>query len=144
MAKNNTVGVELRIESTASPATFEAIGQVTDLAFDPGSKTELDATDLASTAEEIRMGLQRGGSITFSLHLDPKLAKHKELFDEFNDTDPDPRSCQIGLNNGRPDSTITGTVDVQGFSLGLGTDELQTADITLRRSGANTTANWGA
>ena len=144
MAKNNTVGVELRVGDGASPEEFTVIGQVTDLAFDPGSKTELDATDLASVAEEIRMGLQRGGNITYSLHLDPKLAAHKDLFDEFNATDPDPKNYQIGLNNGSPESTITVPCFVQGFSIDLQTDALQTASLTLRRSGAITPANWGA
>lgn len=142
MAKNNTVGVELRVGDGASTESFTAIGQVTDLAFDPGSKTELDSTDLASVAEEIKMGLQRGGSTTFTLHLDPKLAAHKDLFDEFNASDPNTKNYQIGLNNGSPESTITGAFYVQGFSIDLQTDALQTASLTLRRSGAITIANW--
>ena len=144
MAKRTTQGVELRLSNGESPEVFTAIAQVGDVNPSLGSKTEIDATDLASVAEEIILGLRRGGSITCTLHFDPKLNAHKDLFDEYIDPTPTARRYQIGFNTGSPEATLTAEFFVQGFDLGLATDDIQSADVTLRLTGGIETANWGA
>ena len=66
----DTTGLTYTSGGTATPATYTAIANVKTVSdVQSGSASEIDVTNLASTAKEYRLGLVDNGSISMGIHL---------------------------------------------------------------------------
>ena len=65
----NSIGKTLTATGTGTGATYTAIGNVKSISdMESGSASEIDVTNLASSAKEFRLGLVDNGSISLALH----------------------------------------------------------------------------
>lgn len=118
---------------TATPVTYTLVGNVKDFSGFDGSASELDITNLSSTAKEFLLGLTDPGQ--FSMNVD---------YDDGNAGQAAVRAKQVsGLITGfklilSDSGTITFNAFVKKYSLSGGVDAPVKAAIDLRVSGAIT------
>ena len=127
-----TIGIT---DGTESPLSYALITEVKDIAGPGGSATEIDASDLASTAKEFRMGLQDEGSVTLTMNWLPLNAQHILLRSQ--------RAAQaltyfqISFTDS-PATWWNFTAFVQEISISNSVDALTEGNVTLRVSGVVT------
>jgi hypothetical protein len=94
MAKTQTLGTKLYVEST-TPGTYTAVGRLTSVGVPGPTKSEIDATDFDSTAEEALPGLPSFGSFDFSGNFDGVDAGQTALFTDAQDANAPVRNFRI-------------------------------------------------
>jgi len=130
-------GMTIAMGDAASPEVWSTISEVTSIGGPDGSASEIDTTDLNSTAKEFRLGLLDNGSVSISLNFIPANVQHALL-----------RTLSISgaISNFRmtftdsPQTTWTFTAFVMGLPIENSVDAVTTASITLRISGSITEA----
>jgi len=128
-------GMVIKRGNGASPEVFTAIPEVRSINGPDGSASEIDVTDLSSTAKEFRMGMQDEGSITLDMMFIPANTVHAGLrTDRANRT---LRNFQLVFTDS-PATTWSFAAYVQGLSVSNEVDGVTTASVTLRISGAIT------
>ena len=87
MANLKSQGCTLsRFDSTASPNTYQEIGQVISIGGPSGTTGEIDVTNLSSTAKEFIPSLPDWGSVDCEVVFDQATTanRHQELWDDFS------------------------------------------------------------
>ncbi len=116
---------------TATPVTFTAIANVKDFSGLDGSASEIDVTNLDSTAKEFRLGLTDPGQFTMNFDYDDSNAGHQAL-----------RAKQISgvLTNFKVLFTNADAITFSGFvkkmTLAGGVDQVAKSSADIRISGA--------
>jgi predicted secreted protein len=130
----DTTGKAITIGApTATPATFTNVANVKTFTGFDGSASEIDVTNLDSTAKEFRLGLTDPGQFAFEIDYDSANAGHVAL-----------RAKQVSgiLTNFKltlPNAAvITFAAFVKKFSLAGGVDAVAKTSVDLRISGAVT------
>ena len=130
-------GMTIGLGDAASPELYTTISEVSDISGPDGSASEIDATDLSSTAKEFKVGLKDEGQVSLTLNYIPADTQHAALRTARNNRT---------LNNYRitftdsPQTTWTFAAYVLGFSISNGIDGLTQGSVSLRISGAITEA----
>ncbi len=127
-------GMILAIQDTStSPNVYNTIPDITEISGPDGSASEIDATDLGSTAKEFKIGLKDEGQISFTINYIPTNTYHAQLrTDRDNRT---LRSFQLSFTDS-PATVWTFSAYIMGFSITNGVDALTQASVTLRISGS--------
>lgn len=119
----------------ASPEVYSSIPEITSISGPGGSATEIDVTDMSSTAKEFRLGLQDEGSISLTINYIPANTVHAGLrTDRANST---LRNFRI-LFTDSPQTQWDFAGYVNGFTVDNGVDAVTTATVTIRVSGSIT------
>lgn len=139
MATLKSQGVVLKRGDGATPTeVFTAIGELTSIGgVGGGSASEIDVTNLSSTAKEFILGLKDEGEVSLSLNLDTADTMQTGLR-----TDRDSniaRNFEMVLTDSGP-TTISFTAFVKSYNLGVAVDSQITLEITLRLTGPATWA----
>jgi hypothetical protein len=133
IALDTTGGTAYTSGGTATPVTFSAVGNIKDFSGFDGSASEIDVSNLSSTAKEYRLGLTDPGQFTINIDYDGTNAGHIAL-----------RSKQISglLSNFKltlPNAqNITFTGFVKKFALAGAVDAVAKTAVDIRISGAIT------
>jgi len=130
-----TQGVLIQRGDNASPNVWSAIPEIVSFDGPGGSASEIDVSDLDSTAREFRMGLKDEGDFSFEMMYLPNNTVHSGLQDDR--TNRTLRNFRVVLTDS-PQSTMTFTAYVREFSVSGGVDDVIRASVTLRISGAVT------
>ena len=133
MGNISSQGTTIGIGDAASPEVFTTIPQVTSLSGPDGSASEINVTNLSSTAQEFVLGLKDEGSISLDIIWDERDTQHAELRTLF--ASGASNNFQIA-DSGSPSKTYTFPAFVQGLSMSSGVDEVQRATVNLRVSSA--------
>ena len=122
---------------TASPVAFAAIGQVMTISGPDGSASEIDVTNLASTAKEFVIGLPDEGSVQLEVSFD--YASATAMHDKLHTARSSQvlQTFEIRLSDS-PATVIAFSAYVVTFSLSLGVDDKVGATYGLRITGAAT------
>jgi predicted secreted protein len=72
-------GTVIAIDTGTGTPTWTPIVNVSDISGFDGKASEIDTTDLSSTAKERRLGLQDWGNVTLALNINLKDASHSAL-----------------------------------------------------------------
>ena len=130
-------GMIIKIGDAASPEAFTQITEVKDISGPGGSATEIDASDLSSTAKEFRMGLQDEGQVTLTLNWIPTNTQHALL--RTNRAAQTLTSFEMDFTDS-PVTTWSFTAFIQEISISNSVDSLTEGNVTLRVSGVVTQA----
>lgn len=128
---DTTGGSSYTSGGTATPVVFTAIANMHDFTGFDGSASEIDVTNMSSTAKEFRLGLTDPGQFSINIDYDNTNAGHNAL-----------RSKQVSgvLSNFQltlPNTNvITFTGYVKKFSLAGGVDAVAKTSVDIRISGA--------
>jgi len=127
----------LASESPAS--TYEEIGQVMSISGPDGSASEIDVSNLASTAKEFVIGLPDNGSVQLEVSFDyqDSTLQHDTLLTARTAQTLD--NYQIRLSDS-PMTSLSFAAYVTQFSISLGVDDKVSATFGLRISGGVTFA----
>ncbi len=130
-------GLTIAHSANTSPYSFTTIPEVSNVSGPGGQASEIDVTDLSSTAKEFRMGLQDEGTITLDINYIPGNTVHAQLrTDRANQT---LAVYRITFTDS-PQTTWTFTAYCLGFEVSNAVDDVTKASITLRVSGSITEA----
>lgn len=131
-------GCEFRVQNSASPPAYVAVGQVVSITdLRGGNATVIDVSNLASTRKEKRMGLPDEGQISLTLQYDPDDTQQTLL-----ETKRDGRllsNFQVALADSPP-TTFTFQGYVLTFGLGIAVDDVVMGSVTVEITGAVTKA----
>ncbi|MDB4312007.1 phage tail protein [bacterium] len=137
MANLLSQGTGIYISDLASPEVFSEIGQVMTISGPDGSASEIDVTNLSSTAKEFVIGLPDEGSVSLEVSFDYQsataghdtlhTARISQILQHF----------QIRLSDS-PRTVVDFQAYVTQFSLSLGVDDKVQATFGLRITGAAT------
>lgn len=127
-----TQGVLIQRGDNASPNVWTTIPEIVSFDGPGGSASEIDVTDLSSTAKEFRMGLKDEGDFSFEMMYLPNNAEHSGLQDDR--TNRTLRNFLVTLTDS-PQSTLHFTGYVRDFSVSGGVDDVLRANVTVRISG---------
>lgn len=128
-------GMLIQRSDGASPEVFATIPEVSEMSGPGGQSSEIDVTDLSSTAKEFRMGLQDEGQISLTMNWIPGNAVHAGLrTDRSNQT---LRNFKIIFTDS-PTTTWDFAAFVMGLEMSAGVDDVVKATATLRVSGSIT------
>lgn len=116
---------------TATPATYSAIANVKDFSGLDGSASELDATNLASTAHEVRLGLVDYGQFSLNVDHDASDAGQAACLAAY--AAGTAKLMKVVLPNG---NTASFTGYIKKFALTGAVDALVKRSIDVRISGA--------
>lgn len=130
-----TQGVLIQRGDGASPEVFTTVPEIVSFDGPGGSASEIDVSDLASTAREFRMGLKDEGDFSFEMMYLPNNAQHSGL--QTDRTNRTQRNFKITLTDS-PQSTMSFAAFVREFSISGGVDDVVRASVTLRITGAVT------
>jgi len=125
-------GMTLASGDSASPEVFTSITELSNIDGPGGQATEIDVTDLLSTAKEYRQGLKDEGDVTCDMNYIPQNTQHALLQSD--------RSGQV-LRNYRitftdsPATTWTFLGFVKGLSISNGVDNVTKGSLTIRVAG---------
>jgi hypothetical protein len=132
MSNITSQGTTISIFGATSPE-YTVIPQVTNLSGPDGSASEIDVTNLSSTAKEFILGLKDEGSISMDIIWDERLTNHALLRTKF--ASGVSTSFQIA-DAGTPTKYYTFPAFVSTLSMSSGVDEVQRASVNLRISSA--------
>lgn len=118
---------------TATPVTFTQIANLKDFSGFDGAASEIDVTNLSSTAKEFRLGLTDPGQFTINIDYDGSNAGHVALRQK--QSSGALSNFQLTLPNS---SVITFNGYVKKFSLAGGVDAVAKTAVDIRISGAVT------
>ena len=131
-------GVVLKRGDGGGPETFTAIGEVVSIGgLGSGSSTEIDVTNLSSTAKEFLLGLKDEGSVSLSLNLDTTDTMQTGLRGDWDAGTL--RNFELDLTDSGP-TTISFSAYVQTFPISMAVDDKISLEVTLRVSGPATWA----
>ena len=130
-----TQGVLIKVGDAASPEVFSLIPEIVSFDGPGGSASEIDVSDLASTAKEFRLGLKDEGDFTFEMMYLPNDTQHQLL--QTARTNRTLTSFEITLTDS-PASVMTFSAFVREFSLSGSVDDVIRGNVGLRISGAVT------
>lgn len=126
-----------RLDTTVSPNAYSTINEVSEINGPDGAASEIDVTDLNSSAKEFKMGLADEGNVTFTINYLPSDAVHAALL---SDRDSQTlRTFRITLTSS-PQETWTFTAYVTAAPLTNAVDGVTQMSITLKVSGIVTRA----
>ena len=117
--------------STATSSVFTNIANVRTFSGFDGAASEIDVTNLDSTAKEFRLGLSDPGQFTFEIDYDSANAGHIAL--RARQSSGVLSNFKLTLPNG---GVITFFAYVKKFSLGGGVDAVAKTSVDLRITGA--------
>lgn len=128
-------GMVLKRGDGGGPEVFTAIPEIKTISGPGGSATEIDVTDLSSTAKEFRLGLQDEGEISMTMQYIPANAQHAGLrADRAAST---LRNFELLFTDAGP-TKWSFSAFVKTFQIDNGVDAVNMANVTLRLSGAIT------
>jgi hypothetical protein len=125
-------GTTISMLGVGSPE-YTVISQVTSLSGPDGSASEIDVTNLSSTAKEFLLGLKDEGSISMDVIWDERDTQHAALRTLFGSGAVS--TFQIA-DAGTPTKYYTFPAFVSTLSMSSGVDEVQRASVNLRISSA--------
>jgi hypothetical protein len=131
--KIDTTGKTITASGTATPVTTTAIANIKDFSGFDGSASEIDVTNMSSSAKEFRLGLTDPGQFTINIDYDNSNAGHIAL-----------RARQVSgaispFTLTLPNlAVITFFGFVKKFSLAGGVDAVAKTAVDIRISGAVT------
>jgi hypothetical protein len=131
--KVDTTSKAITATGTATSTTFTQIANIHDFSGFDGAASELDITNLDSTAKEFRLGLTDPGQFTFNIDYDNNNAGHIAL--RYKQVSGVISSFQLTLPN---TNVVNFSAYVKKFSLQGGVDALAKTAVDLRISGAVT------
>lgn len=127
----DTTGSTITASSaTATPVTYTAIGNFNALSGFDGEASEIDVTNLASTAKEYVLGLTDNGKVGIDFQWDLNDAGQQALLAAKNSGAI--QNFRLILPNGK---TATFTAFVKSFPVSLGVDQAIKSTAGLRISG---------
>lgn len=135
IALDTTGGAAYVSGGTATPVTFTAIANVRDFSGFDGAASEIDVTNLVSTAKEFRLGLTDAGQFTLNMDLDNSDAGQLAL--RAKQSSGVITNFKLVLPAGTT-PTATFTAFVKKFSVQGGVDAVAKSAIDLRITGAVT------
>lgn len=115
---------------TATPVAFTQVKGLTDLDLGSGKTSEIDVTDLDSTAKEFDLGLPDYGESSYEGNVDFSDAGQDAVRARFADSAE--RDFKITYSDGT-DATFTGRVS--GYGEKTGADNVVKISITIRKTG---------
>lgn len=130
-------GMTIGVSDAASPEVYTTITNVANIDGPGGSATEIDVTDLSSSAKEFRLGLQDEGEVSFEIQYVPADTQHALL--RSLRAAGTSRNFLITFTDS-PNTTWTFLAFVKTFSVSNAVDGVTTASCALRVSGAITEA----
>lgn len=130
-------GMTIAISDDASPEVFTTIPEVSDISGPDGSASEINVTDLASTAQEFKVGLKDEGSVSITMNYIPQNAVHTTLRTARNNRTL--KNFRISFTDS-PQTTWTFNAYVITFPIANGLDGVTTSTVGLRVSGSITEA----
>jgi len=125
-----TVGID---DVGASPVSYTTIGELVSFSTPEETRTEIDVTTLASTHEEITVGLRKGGTLTLEVNYYPGDVGQTEL--EAALVAGTEKSFKVTFTDS-PASTWTGNGYVVGMSVPVEMDSKISCTYTIRQNGA--------
>lgn len=128
-------GMVIKISDAASPEVYTTIAEVTSISGPGGSSTEIDVTDLSSTAKEKRLGLKDNGSINLAMNFIPGNTQHA-LLRTLSESGA-ARNFHL-LFTDSPQTQWAFSAYVQELSIDNSVDSVTTASVVLLLSGAIT------
>jgi hypothetical protein len=129
--KVDTTGKAITASGSATPTTFTNVANVKTFSGFDGSASEIDVTNLQSTAKEYRLGLTDPGQFTIEIDYDGTNAGHIAL--RSKQSSGVLCSFQLTLPNL---SVITFSGYVKKFSLAGGVDAVAKTSVDIRISGS--------
>jgi hypothetical protein len=133
MSNITSQGTTVAIFDVSTSPEYTDIPQVTSMSGPDGSASEIDVTNLSSTAKEFILGLKDEGSIQLSMIWDERLTNHALLRTKFGSG----VSTSFRITDaGSPQKIYTFPAFVSTLSMSTGVDEVQRADVNLRISSA--------
>lgn len=127
----DTTGKTIVAAGTATPVTFTPIGNMKDFSGFDGAASEIDVTNLDSTAKEFRLGLVDPGQFTINIDYDSANAGHIAL--RAKQVSGVLSSFKLTLPNAQ---VVTFTGFVKKFSLAGGVDAVAKTSVDIRISGS--------
>ena len=130
---DTTGGAAYTSGGTATPVTFTQIANIKTFSGFDGSASEIDVTNLGSSAKEFRLGLTDPGQFTIEIDYDGANAGHNAL--RAKQVSGVLSNFQLTLPNA---AVISFTGFVKKFSLAGGVDAVAKTSVDIRISGAVT------
>jgi len=127
-----TQGTLLKRGDGGSPEVFTTVPDVTALSGPDATKSEIEVTDLSSTAKEFKGGLADFGRLTVDLNYIPGNAVHSAMRNDFISAASPVRNWQILFVNGKQ-WNFAGYV--ASFPGNTQPDSVQKSSMTIRLSG---------
>lgn len=118
--------------TAASPNAYTTIPEVTSISGPDGSASEIDVSDLSSTAKEFKIGLKDSGSVSLEFMYIPVNAVHSALRTAWSNRTL--TGFRITFTDS-PATVWTFNAYVQNFSTTAGVDAPLAGTMTLRISG---------
>ena len=132
--KLESQGVVLRVDDdSGSPSTFLAIDNISGISGPSGSASEIDVTDLDSSAREFLMGLPDEGEISLDMFWAPGTQVHDVLFNARKNRTK--KNFRLELTDS-PTTIYNFFGFVTGLAQNTAVDEAITAALTIRITGA--------
>lgn len=131
----NTTGLTITAAGTATPVAWTKVSNFKTFNGFDGQPTELDATNLDSTAKEVRMGLVDYGQLQIEMDQDNSDSGQTAMFTAY--TASTLKQFKITLPNA---NTATFSAYVRRFSSQGGVDQILRRQAELRINGAVTWA----
>lgn len=136
MAYITTQGTVLAyLNTAASPNAYVTIPKVVSLSGPSSSRSEIDVSNMDSTAKEFQLALVDHGTIDAAIVFDERVAAHAQLRTDFNANTE--RTWRI-TDAGSPQKNYTFSARIQSLPLDFATDEVVRVNMTLRITGAVT------
>jgi hypothetical protein len=132
-------GVTLSVGDAASPEVYTSIAEITEITGPDGSASEIDVTDLSSSAKEFKRGLPDNGSVSFTIMYIPTNTQHAQLRSDFNSATEQARNYRLTFTDS-PVTTWTFNAYVSTFSISNAIDGSLTANVAIRVKGTITEA----
>lgn len=127
-----TQGTLLKRGDGGSPEVFTTVPDVTAISGPDATKSEIEVTDLSSTAKEFKGGLADFGRLTVDLNYIPGNAIHTAMRNDFISNASPVRNWQILFVNGKQ-WNFQGYVGA--FPGNTQPDSVQKSSMTIRLSG---------
>lgn len=127
-----TQGIVLKRGGDGSPTTYTALSNVISIDGPGGSSSEIDITNLSSSAKEFKIGLKDEGTLSVELNYDPSDTGHTGLLSDRDNRTR--RSFQIVLTDSGAE-VWSFEAYVQEARLSIQPDNVTKLNITLRISG---------
>jgi hypothetical protein len=127
-----TQGTLLKRGDGGSPEVFQTVPDVISISGPDASKSEIDVTDLASTAKEFKGGLADFGRMTLEMNYIPGNAIHTAMRNDFNSGASPVRNWRLAFVNGQRWVFSAYVASFPGNTQG---DSVQKASVVLRISG---------
>lgn len=124
--------------NSVSPASFTPITKVTNINFGGVSVSEIDITDLDSTAMEYESGLVDYGTLTFDINYKPEETSHQQIDSLI--ASGEKRYWRVTGSDTSPKQTATVLGYVSGFTKQYAVNNVIKAQVSIRCTGPLTIA----